>query len=286
MSVFKTFIVPFDFSATALETLRFAADWCARVDGELVVVHGMSLPVIFTATKAYDEDDVVRGLQVHLETKLNNLLQQRGWDGRVVVRPEAVHEWINEVAEHCERSVVILSRHGWSGHHKGLGGTARRIIQALQVPTWLHAAEPRSTKRYLVAIALDGKGGKLGRIARALADEDNAEVELVTVMDTISDVGYLSEVGWEATERDMEHFTKLAREEVDKVSKEVDAVRPMPARVLAGGLVQSLEKEVEAWNASVVVCGKHTRGVLATLFLGSTSDMLARSLPTHVLIVP
>ena len=288
MAAFKTFIVPYDFSDAATKTLAFASKWADACGGALIAVHGMQLPIVFSATPTYSDDDILQGLQSQLESRLRNTLSTEGFRGDVVVRREPVQEWINEIAAQHESPVVLLSRHGWSGHDKGLGTTARRIVQSVEVPVWLQASRPSPIKHVMVAIALDGKGLRLTEVAKKLADEQKADLRLVTVMDTISDVGYLSEVGWEATDRDLRHFTELAREELKGITEKLSTAsgEKISSEVLVGGLTAALKREADDTDSGLVVCGKHTRSALATLFLGSTSESLARSMECHLLIVP
>ena len=285
-AAFQTVIVPFDFSASARAALTYAAGWAKQNQSQVVLVHGMVVPAVKPLSPAYGADDIHAGLQAHLEKRLEEYMTP-DFRPQVVIRSGHVDMWVNEVAKAYPSPVILLSRHGWSGKQEGIGRTAKRILHQADVPVWLLAASEPTGTHIMAAVAMDPNDMPVIRTAIALSEEWQAPVALVHVFDTMAAFGYFQEVGWQPTPTDINATAQATEAELNRVVSQVSqaAIKP-EVKVLAGTPATVLWQEAERIGSKVVICGRHVHGAWARLLLGSTTDVLARDLPSHLLLIP
>lgn len=287
MPVFATFIVPFDFSEHALAALRFAAGLAKRVNGRLIVVHGLQVPIVSSTGPGYSLRDVIESLRDHLITKIRARLQEEGLVGEIIVRDRAPQLWIDEVARAQPQPVIVLSRHGWSSSEHGLGGVAKRIIQASSVPVWTPQNGMGQIRRVIVALDIDERAKHIAETAAAVAADWNALLTILHVRDPLREVGYLNEVSWPSAGTIYEDAAREAESRLRAIAAELsEPGRNASVHVRAGAIASAVRQEIVQEDAQLLVCGKHTRGRLETLLMGSTTDALLRTVPANVLVVP
>lgn len=288
MGLFKTFIVPFDFSANSEVALRAAAGWAARSGADLVVVHGMRTPIIGSKDPVYSYKELVAGLQQHLEVRIQTAVRKAGGAAaRVVVRPQEIQLWIGPFAKDNLDPLILLSRRGWSGKTKGQGATARAIVQHAPVPAWLVANEKAETKSVVAAIDLDERNEVVARTAKQAAREMGAGLRLLHVRDPLRETGYLNEVGWPVAAAVFDDLSEVAARKVSALAAQLgEPGFSVEARLATGSIATTVIREARAAKAGLIVVGKHTKKFLETLFLGSTTDGIAAKWEGHLLIVP
>lgn len=284
---FKTFIVPFDFSANALEALRLAASLAERAKGTLVLVHGMQIPIMGALNPAVSAEELLESVRQHVERRLRDTLKANELAGEVVVKTEDPDLWLGEYAALKPAPLIILSRHGWSGKHEGAGTVAKRMLRMARSPVWLVGGAGLEVRRVLAAVDVDRNSDRVAQAAKALALENQAALELLHVRDPRAETGYLSEIGWPPAIAIFDDLRKQAETALQKLAKDLgEPGCEVTARIASGSPAPAIVREAEAVQADVVVCGKHARSTIETLLLGSTTSDLARSFRGHLLVVP
>ncbi len=286
--MFRTLLIPFDLSEPAISALRCAQTLADRADAALVVLHGMIPPLVSMSTPTFTPDEVVRALHEHLEQRIQDMLAQRGIDGRVTIRNAPVQEWIDDVAKAYAEPMVLLSRHGYSGKAEGIGSNARRILKAADVPVWLHPGVPGGAEiRHIVAaVGFDDKQDELVRRAAEFARAWSLPLKLVYVVDTMAQVGYFGEIGWVGADRAQDAFIDEMRRRMDALAARV-AGEGIDAKgeVLLGSVPRKLA-DAAAEPGTLLVVGKHSRSGLVRFLVGSTPEDLTRTYAGSLLVVP
>jgi nucleotide-binding universal stress UspA family protein len=284
---FATFIVPFDFSANAGEALRLAAQLAARAQGTLVLAHGMQIPIMGSLNPAVSAEELVESVREHVSKRLAGTLAANGLAGEVVVKAEDPDLWLADYAAGKRDPVLVLSRHGWSGKHEGAGTVAKRVLRMARCPVWLVGGAGVEITRVVAAVDVDRGSGRVAQLARGLALELGAALELLHVRDPRAETGYLSEIGWPPAIGLFDDLRKQAEAALQKLTRELAAPGlAVTARMASGSPAAAIGRECEAVKAELVVCGKHAKSAIETLLLGSTTAELARLYKGHLLVVP
>lgn len=287
MPRFHTFIVPFDFSVSAEEALQVAAELAARAQGELVLVHGMQIPIMGSLSPAITAGDLIESVRLHVRKRLQETLDKRGLKGKVEVQTQEPDQWVPSYCQTLAQPLIVLSRHGWSGKRDGIGSAAKRILRAAGVPVWLAGGGTTALRKVLAAVDVDRASDRVAAAAKALAVEHGAALELVHVRDPRVETGYLSEVGWPPAVAVFDDLRREAEASLKKLSAGLmgDGFT-VASRIATGAPAREVAREAEATGADLVVCGKHARSKIETLLLGSTTAELARLWTGHLLVVP
>lgn len=287
MPRFQTFVVPYDFSAPAEEALQLAADLAARAQGELVLVHGMQIPIMGSPSPAISVGELIESVRMHVLRRLQETLDKRGLKGKVEVQTQDPDQWIPAYCQALEKPLIVLSRHGWSGKRDGIGSSAKRILRAAGVPVWLAGGPKNGLRKVLAAIDVDRASDRVAATAKELAVEQGATLELVHVRDPRVETGYLSEVGWPPAVAVFDDLRREAEASLKKLSEALmgDGFTVEP-RIATGAPAREIAREAEATAADLIVSGKHARSKIETLLLGSTTAELARLWTGHLLVVP
>lgn len=287
MARFYTFVVPFDFSAPAEQALDLAADLAARFGGELVLVHGMQIPIISSPSPAISAGELIESVRVHVTKRLQETLAKRGLKGNVEVRTEDPDQWVPAFCAGLERPLIVMSRHGWSGKHDGIGSAAKRILRASSVPVWLAGGTQGALRKVLASVDVDRASDRVATAAKEVAAEQQAALELVHVRDPRVETGYLSEVGWPPAVAVFDDLRREAEASLKKLAAGLaGGAAQVEARIATGAPAREIAREAEATAADLIVCGKHARSRIETLLLGSTTAELARLWKGHLLVVP
>lgn len=287
MPRFHTFVVPYDFSEAAEQSLKLAADLAARSNGELVLVHGMQIPIIGSPSPALSAGELIESVREHVTKRLRETLAKRGLKGSVEVKTEDPDQWIPAFTQSLEKPVIVLSRHGWSGKRDGIGSVAKRILRAISVPVWIAGGTQADVRKMLAAVDVDRGSDRVAMVAKEVAVDAKATLELVHVRDPRVETGYLSEVGWPPAVAVFDDLRREAEASLKKLAAGLaDDGFKVEARIATGAPAREVAREAEASGADLVVCGKHARSKVETLLLGSTTAELARLWTGHLLVVP
>lgn len=287
MSTFHTYVVPYDFSEAAAAALRLAAELAGRSHGEVVLVHGMQIPILGSTNPAISVAELVESVRGHVIKRLQDALEKQGVRGTVEVRTEEADQWVPAFVAGLKQPLVILSRHGWSGKVDGLGSVAKRLLRAMTAPVWIAGGPQDGVGKILCAVDVDRAGDRIAEAAKALAVDHRAKLEILHVRDPRVETGYLSEVGWPPAVAVFEDLRREAEAALKKLSAALstDGLQ-VEARIAAGPPAREVCREAEAMKADLVVVGKHARGRVETLLLGSTTLELARLWSGHLLVIP
>lgn len=142
--MWKTILVPHDFSACADHAAQLARDLAKHHGARLVLVHVAEMPAMLGPTAAVVPDEggtpigvrdyALRSATAHLET----LAAALGADGVatsfVAVLGSAAHE-IVAVAEREGAELIVMGTHGRTGlAHLVVGSVAERVVRHAPVP--------------------------------------------------------------------------------------------------------------------------------------------------------
>lgn len=157
--MWKTLLVPHDFSPCAARALRTAVD-LAKVHGaELTLVHVSELPVNLPPSTLVTPGNTDRPLRVDDYTKRGALqqleaiaepLRREGLTVRTMAVTGDVADEIIDVAKQVSAEALVVGTHGRTGlSHLLLGSVAEKVVRGASVPVACvrtDAPEARSTR--------------------------------------------------------------------------------------------------------------------------------------------
>jgi len=142
--MWKTIVVPHDFSSSANHAAALARDEAKAHGGKLVLVHVIDLPVAFgpettllvggSETPIGMREYAVRRATEHLHD-LANRLQADGVEVTSFVRVGIPVDEILQVVDEQKADVVVMGTHGRTGlRHLIAGSVAERVVRGSPVP--------------------------------------------------------------------------------------------------------------------------------------------------------
>lgn len=144
-----------------------------------------------------------------------------------------------------------------------------------------------SFKNKRILVPIDGSEPSFRALSLAiqLAQETKAELDIVSVID-LTHVDAFD--GYMMSEHQFEELKVAVKEEVlDEAKKRLPAdAPPHRARLMWGGVVETLLREAEEGDVAMIVLGRTGKGFFGRLLEGSVSRALAVHGPVPVVIVP
>ncbi|MEO8840423.1 MAG: universal stress protein [Kofleriaceae bacterium] len=141
--IWKTILVPHDFSSSANHAAAVARDEAKTHGANLVLVHVIDLPYQIAAEQAIVpgehetlsvKDYAARGAEKHLDDIAARLAKDGVAPKKIIVfgRP---HEEIVKCAEAQQADLIIMGTHGRTGlAHFLVGSVAERVVRTSKVP--------------------------------------------------------------------------------------------------------------------------------------------------------
>ncbi len=137
---FKRILVPLDFSAPSLRTLRLAGDWAARFGAKVCLLHvveSLNTIGLFGA-----EPIAALPPPVDYREQARAELERLAWaefpDSTAVsvhLRDGSAYDQIASAARELEADLIIIATHGRTGlTHALLGSTAERVVRHAPCP--------------------------------------------------------------------------------------------------------------------------------------------------------
>lgn len=210
-------------------------------------------------------------------------------------------ETLAEIARSTGADAVVMGAFGEGGVRAGaLGSTAERLIGAIAQPVFLVRDFDRrpDLERIVVGVSLGPESAEVVDWALSLALQSGAQLELVFVLaDPLAqDTNQLLA---RAIDYDRRGVIDRSRDRIaalyDRMVKQVevafasrDDAQALLAnrKVLVGEPADALVSHADEVGADLVVVGTHSPPGRAPNNLGRVASRVARTSPTHVLVVP
>jgi nucleotide-binding universal stress UspA family protein len=189
-------------------------------------------------------------------------------------------------------TLLVMGTHGWSGLDRLLlGSVAERVANATHCPLLVvppqasPAASGVTLKQILCAVDFRPSSLAGSRHALALAQENRARIELLTVLEGMreSEVDELLEAVQPETEGLREVSLRQLRE---RVRDDARLWCDVQENVLTGRAADVLLRRADELEADLIVMGTGDRLHLHGVWLGSTTGRILRQAHCPVLIVP
>ena len=141
--MFRTILVPHDFSECAARAEELAAGWAEKGKGRLVLFHACQLPAGLSlgatvtpegGTPVTVEHHVLGGALDRLEARAQPL-RKRGISVSVRAAIGDIAAATLEEAQACRAEIIVMGTHGRTGlAHFILGSSAEKIIRTARIP--------------------------------------------------------------------------------------------------------------------------------------------------------
>lgn len=287
MSLFKTIIVPFDFSPAAERALLHAKHLAVKFGARMHIVHGMKLPYLIGVQADRAQRETIAEVHAHVEMRLQTLLYAMGVIAERRIDERPIEDWLDDFAAQFQAPLVVMSRHGWHQGKRGLGHHTRLVLRNSRVPVWLVAHEPSEVKSVLACVDLSEHSPALAAYAKNVAQAFGGSLELVHARPPVHESGYLQEVAWSQQLPDFEQIYAGERAALGEMAATLATPAfPVAQRFLLGRTDEAIAAEALKAHTELVVCGKHARGALVRFLIGSTTERIAGETDGHVLVVP
>ena len=280
----RRILVPTDGSRAAGAALRIAAQLAARSTG---VVAGMTvfeaLPVYATGfvmdASAWATDPTLTDSAVdRIKRQLRGVGGEK-WDLRVEFGSPASE--IVRLTQATGTTLVVIGLGKHAPLARAFGAeTTMRVMRHADVPV---LAVDRRARRLphvaVVAADLGPSDVKVARTALALMERP-AVLHLVHVRPEI-ELMPPSALGWDRA------YEQTALQALEKIGAQIEAadvtVKP---RVVAGTVAQRITGFAYSHRVGLIAAGRHSRGAMARLLMGSSATQIVRAADCSVLIVP
>jgi nucleotide-binding universal stress UspA family protein len=188
-----------------------------------------------------------------------------------------------------------MGTHGRSGlQHLMLGSVTEHLLRQAPCPVMTVSGVPRPTtrralfKRVLCAADLGEGSEQVIALALAMAEEGEAEVILLHVIEGLPDAGTADRVGLpvpraERVQVDLRSFAKDRLRAA--VPDEIRARCPIREELAEGKPTREILRVATQEQVDLIVMGAHSRGPLGRAFFGSTSNQVVRESRCPVLTV-
>jgi nucleotide-binding universal stress UspA family protein len=200
---------------------------------------------------------------------------------------------IQTAAEALQADLIVMGTHGYGGFKRLLlGSVAEKMLRRAPCPVLTVGADTSLAasgllfRRILCAVDLTDASDHTLDLALSLAEENLARLTLLHVVETLpgeSAAGlYLSVPQLGPLRQDL---GAQAHERLHRLSNAARSLCEMQERVEFGTAWHAIVKQAQAVEADLIVVGAHTRGPLASLFLGATANHVVREASCPVLVV-
>jgi nucleotide-binding universal stress UspA family protein len=296
----KRILCPVDFSEFSVRALERAVPLANWFDAEVTALHVVpTLPAPGPGLPYFPAPlETTREQGEQAESKLCDLvtpfLAERVAIETRVRGGEPWREILAE-AEDLPADLVVMGTHGRGGfEHLLLGSVTEKLLRRVSCPVLVVGNVPAPARmgplfrRILCATDLTAGSARTIDFALSLAEENQADVTLLNVIESLPDQSsgaklYLAvpEIG--PLRRDL---TQQARERLRRAvpdeSRDWCEVR---ARVEVGAAWRAILRTAKETDADLIVIGSHDHGPLGRVFFGSTSSHVVRQAACPVLVV-
>lgn len=292
-TVFKSIIVPIDFSDTSLQALDYAIALAREFGSRIQFLHVLEFPAVFNSDKpAYAAWD--KAAKEASAQRLSELIREKTEGIASVtsdVRFGRAYQTVCERALQEKADLIVIGTHGFSGlKHVMLGSTAERVIRhapcsVLTVRT-KHVGDAKSfirPKKILVPTDFSNPADEALQSAVVLAKQYDAELELLYVVPVHYAIAEYDQIDYTLLEVDQ---TKTGEEKLSELGKELLAQNiSVKTNVRRGRAATEITQAATDTGADVILIATHGLTGWQHAVLGSTTEEVVRNSPCPVLVV-
>jgi nucleotide-binding universal stress UspA family protein len=294
---FKKIICATDFSEISNRIIPFGLALAREFEAKLYACHIIDLSSVaiygeFQLDPVGLQNRIMEDAREQLEKLIGG--QKVEWEPLIGVGHTA--EEIARYVEEKEVDLVISATRGRSGLKRLiLGSVAERLMRTLTCPLLVvPGAEHINFKpdlqiakieKILVGCDFSPDSDLAFKYALSLAQEFQSELYLIHVIETSASQNFLTAENARTSEEASESQAHLTRKLQDMVPEEARNWCKPETNILEGLPYEELVKFADTHNMDMIVLGVRGHGLMRSLFLGSTTDRVARRSPCPVLSV-
>jgi nucleotide-binding universal stress UspA family protein len=293
---FRRILCPVDFSDASRHALDHATAMAGWYGAHVTGLHVLQRPFVFEPPMLFAERGGVKDLPANREMvwlRLNEWMTPAlkagvPWDVRIDEGVPA--DCVLQYARFLPADLIVIGTHGRRGfEHLVLGSVAEKVLRnagcpVLTVPPRASSASKLPFKRILCPVDFSSPSLEALRTALSLAEEADAELTVLNVVDWPDDDSFLVET-FDSPE--------MRRQLELQTAQRVDALIPDDARVWSrpaakvaiGKAYQEIVGAANAMPADLIVIGVHGRSALDLTLFGSTTNQVVRRAPCPVLTI-
>jgi nucleotide-binding universal stress UspA family protein len=293
---FRRILCPVDFSDASRHAIDHSIAIAAWYGAHVTALHVLQRPFVFEPPLLFAERGGLKNLPANREivvSRLNDWMTPATtagvpWDARIDEGVPA--DCVLQYARFLPADLVVIGTHGRSGfEHLVLGSVAEKVLRnapcpVLTVPPRASTASTLPFKRILCPVDFSAPSIEALRVALSLAEEADAELAVLNVIDWPDDDTFLVET-FDSPE--MRRRLEL------QTSSRIDALIPDDARVWSrpgakvaiGKAYQEIVGAANEMPADLIVIGVHGRKALDLTIFGSTTNQVVRRAPCPVLTI-
>jgi len=294
---FKNILCATDFSDFSNHTVGYGVALAKEFDARLIICHVVDLSSVaiygeFQLDPVGQQNRIMEDANAQLEELTGD--QPLAWEPLITVGKPA--DEISRAVVEKNIDLVITATRGRSGFKRLiLGSVTERLMRTLSCPLLvLRSPEhemvnaPEQTvqlKKILVGCDFSTDSGRAFDHGLSLAQEFQADLHLAHVIEPPVQPNLLKEETLLSGEIQEDYHGLLIQKLKDMVPVEAANWCTPQISIMQGQPYEELVKYAETRDIDMIVLGVRGRGLVKTLFLGSTTDRVIRNSPCPVLSV-
>jgi len=294
---FKNILCATDFSDFSNLTVNYGVALAKEFGARLTICHVIDLSSVaiygeFQLDPVGQQNRIMEDATAQLEALTGD--QPVAWEPLLTVGKPA--DEISRAVEEKGIDLVIAATRGRSGFKRLiLGSVTERLMRTLTCPLLVVCSSEHELinireqkielKKILVGCDFSADSGQAFNHALSLAQEFQAELHLVHVVETQVQPNLLKEEADIPGEIQEDYQNLLIQKLKDMVPQEAANWCKPRTSILEGWPYEELVKYAITRDIDIIVLGVRGRGLVKTLFLGSTTDRVVRNSPCPVLSV-
>lgn len=301
MKLYKSILVPTDFSKYADHAMRYAKALAKASGGSIHFAHVIDQRIVeLTGVEGVyvspgDIQASMDSLQSHAEQKMSQLKTKAGAFGVEATTHIATGRPVDElvrIGAEIHADLIVIATHGRSGFDRlVLGSTCERLIRQSEIPVLSvkHPKEDRSVSsddtlhinRVLCPCDFSDFSHSAVPYAAELCKGFNATLVLAHVVDTWLDY---PEFMPSAEVQNSPHLAEKANESLEKIAAGLSDIKT-EILIKSGIPHRELAETIDSDNIDLVVMSTHGRSGISHFLLGSVAEKVARLAHCPVLTI-
>lgn len=296
MTEFKRILCPVDFSDASVHALQHAVGMARWFKSHVTGLHVTRPAFVFEPPILFAERGGLKALPVdrdQLFVRLNDFMQP-AIDARVpwsaCVEEGMAADRVLDYARSLPADLIVMGTHGRSGfEYFLLGSVTEKVLRNAQCPVM--TVPPRAATaaklpftRLLCPVDFSQASLEALQVALSLAEEADAELEVLNVIDWPDDETFLVEA-FEPPDMQKQLEAQTARRIEALIPDEANVFSRPSAKVLVGKPHREIVTAANDMNADLIVIGVHGRNALDVTLFGSTTNQVVRRASCPVLTI-